>query len=749
MAQTGLSAKAILTLKGASFSRPIDVFNVLEYQIDTALDTDADQFSISVGDFGNDLIVSLARDVEVEVNIFVVGQSAIAPLHRGFSDEIGLDHESRLVINGRDISAVATDSQVSPDKWNNMSPAQIISKQARALKIGDRLNINNSKPFKLISTDGSESYWEFWYRLMRKRSKWLWTLADGTIIGNDLNYDSDPIYFFGEPAGDRSSRWVKVEAAQWKKSTSSRIGEVFVFGHRGDKPFIGKAIDDTIAHWIKKPTKILTDPHAHTQALADQTAKEEIFDSKVGALEWQLTIADPGFIVEQNTMAEVNLPSIGLKGKFFVVGTQTFGGTEGLYQVVRLRERNFAISKRTPPDPEPPESPTGTAASGIGYPGTDLGTNVRWAECFSRAAFNHAGPWDFKLFLAALIAICFCGEGGRNVREGGSTEWYQPPEILTDPKGWAKFQDLFGNEVGAPGNTFGREAGVGPMQLTDLSYKQAADRLKNPNVVDQYVGGRWWPCSNIEEAAIVLREKLQATGAERAGGQQTTTKPEDSLIWLGVKAYNGSGPLADAYLTKVKDCAIQQYLPMIEAGLQAAKDDAKNSVTVPAQLHCVNAPTRNYYNRVKTGPTDGIVALHDWLAGQGFRAGDPDPYAIDYTGHAGGPSSNTPGGTSYHYSGQAMDIGDGSGGEDGSYGPASAARLLVPTWNALWPLRNNLVQLIWAPNPIVVPEAPGAGGGYFCAISGGFSDHHKHIHVAFAGSAAQFNKLVSENVPKK
>jgi hypothetical protein len=719
MAKTGLSAKAAVKIHGQSTTRVVNVFNVLEYEIDSALDTDADSWSISIGDFDHDLIATLSRDIEVEMNIFVVGQSSLAPLHRGFADEIGLDQESKLIFTGRDITAVATDSQANPESWSNVRPSDIVAKQARELKIGDRLKLSPTNPFKHLNTDGSESYWEFWYRLYRKRSKWMWAEADGTIFADYLNYNNPATYFFGEPRDSRTSRWIKVETALWKKSTTSRIGEVFIFGHRGDTPFIGQAQDTSIQHWIKKPRKILQDSHAYNQNEARISALEEIFESKVGALEWVLMIADPGFIVRQNTMAEVNLPSIGLRGRFFVVGAQTIGGSQGLFQVVRLRERNFAASKRIPPDPEAPESPIGTIASGLGYPGTQLANEVRWAECFSRAAYKHHGPWDFSLFLSALMAISFCGEGGRNVREGGSTEYYTQPSPLLDPEGYRRHHELFANDPGTPGNPFLRDAGVGPMQLTTNSYKVAADKIYNPNIVDEFVGGRWWPCANIEEGAIVLREKLQATGAET----RPDNDPESGNIWLGVKAYNGSGPAADTYLARVKACALDTYLPIIQAGLTSARQAEKQQPASSAVFKCVNAPYLSFENRVSS-PTDGLYAMMSWLEENAGVQGDP---SINYSGHGSG------GGISYHYSGQAIDIGDATNSIDN----------LIRAWNLLFPLRLNLAQLIWAPTSIAVQQqAPNTPGGYFCGVSGGYSDHTDHIHVAYTGTAAQWAEIV-------
>jgi len=126
------------------------------------------------------------------------------------------------------------------------------------------------------------------------------------------------------------------------------------------------------------------------------------------------------------------------------------------------------------------------------------------------------------------------------------------------------------------------------------------------------------------------------------------------------------------------------------------------------------APPTSYANRVKQ-QTAGITAL------QGSLPGSKGSNAISYPGHAA---------KSYHYSGEALDIGDGGN-------PAA----LISDWNYLYPFRQNFAELIWDPPANVQAMAPGSGAGYFWGIPGKFSDHTDHIHVAFTGSAADFAKL--------
>jgi prophage tail gpP-like protein len=581
-----VGAYAVVTTAWGGTYKPKNVYRVQEFSVDAAMDTDTDQWSITLGDTDAQLVDVLKRDNEVRMQIFARDSKEFQVLQTGFADEVGFDLEGNLVFNGRDMTAVAVDSQALPNQWENGRPDKIITKEAHDLRIGSRVQIAPTKPFKHIARDGSESYWEFWYRLMRKRSMWLWAEPDGALIGGFLNYDKAPTYYFGVPKGTslvKSGKWIPVEQAAWKKTTTSRIGEIFVVGNNGTKNFVVHQPDDTIERWIKRPIKIITDTTARTENMANATAKEEMFDSMVGAVEWQLTVMETGRLIRQNTMAEVNLPTIGLHGTFFVVGAKTIMDSSGLYQVVRLREKGYALDKRIPSDPQLTES-QGSVDS-LGARNAAATIDVRWANCFVYAANNHHGPWAFKDFLAVLLAVCDCETGFRNVRQGGSEEHpgiHNVPSIVTDPAGYRHFRETFANQAGTPGS--GGERAVGPMQLYSRPFKVNADKLYDAQLVDEFVGGRWEPCSNIQEAAIVLR------GFARSAGVEAGTKiplPIDQ-IWPAVGMYNGGPDWRNkSESRKYVECVkgkFPGYLALIEAGMTLTSDTEQPATGTKSEL---------------------------------------------------------------------------------------------------------------------------------------------------------------------
>lgn len=554
--------------------RSVDTVDVEAYSVDSAMDTDTDSWTLQIGDPEHEFTEVLRRDNEVRVNLYGLGDGKVMNLHTGFADEITLDESSILSFTGRDITAVAVDSQRPPGNFRLVRPHVFVGKDARELGIANRLLLAKADPFQKFNVDGSETWWEVWYRLYRKRSMWIWAEPDGTLIAGKLNYNSNPTYYFGGKSGSRGTLqregWLPVETVEIRSNKQQRVWEVFVIGSRGDVAFIAKARDNTISQWIKKRQTFLRSSTAHNAAEARVEAWEELFEGKVGAVEIKLTIADPGFIVRQNRIARVNIPEVGLKGDYFVVGAQVYGtAQQGMYQVVRLRERNYAISRRRPDDPSVEEAPSEEAQFTPGGVGASLG--IRWRWHFVEAANRFHGAWPYKLFLGVLISICHQESGFANVREGSHEEYPTNPPSVFNRTAYNKFAASFAND--SKYGRVSREYGVGPMQLTSRGYKERADELGGTSP-DELVGARWNPRWNIMAAAEVLRAKLSAVGAEQSIGRGGDPY---ELIWPGVKAYNGAGSAADRYMRSVKSLYDDTYKDQVDEAVKAGQSAAREN----------------------------------------------------------------------------------------------------------------------------------------------------------------------------
>lgn len=668
---TEIKAKAVITTKwGGRGVRPVTVQRVLDYFIDSAVDTDSDSWNLTLGDPENGLVAMLKRDNEVRVNIYGVG-TTVESLHTGFADEIVMNDEGQITMSGRDITAPAVDATAPPGSFTNIRPQALVAREARELRIGDRLKLDSAAPFKLFERDGSESYWESWYRFYRKRGMWLWADADGSIYGAKLNYFSKPLYKFGRSPGRighaNSENWIPVETVEIRKNSQARVGEVWVIGHRGDIGFVAKAVDPTTSTWIKKPRRIIQGVHARNQAEALVEAWEEIHESKVGSIEVRLTVFSPGYVIRQNQMCEVNIPEMGLRGTFYIVGQRIVGGgTQGVAQEIRLREKLFAVSRRRAPDPKIPDPPSESTVRDT--PG-EL-TGVRWARHFVDAAYEFHRPWNFEFFLALLLSMCQVETGFRNVRRGGTTEWYDPNDVEREGRtaGQRNHSELFANHKENPLGGY-EEYAVGPMQLHYRPFKEQADAYGGKN--DEYIGGRWNPKANIRAAAKAFRGMLEGLDPK-----------DESTAYNAVGYYNGgvkwqSKAESRKYVSSVKKFLTDEFLEKAVDARGTAKDNSTSTGSESEKGKVYPLSIRHEgFPGYPTGNVAGHYAVRQNDQWQTWRAvdlgiahGTPvyamfsgviSPPNTNYSGYGGNSSSDprmaglrlhlvTDGGNAYYY----------------------------------------------------------------------------------------------------
>jgi cell wall-associated NlpC family hydrolase/prophage tail gpP-like protein len=608
---------AVITVNtGTQGSRQFRVQRVLNYTTDQSIDNDTDQFSIDIGNINQDLPAKLdlepclKRDNEVQVQLYLNDfKNDLVPVFNGIADTVQLETDHILSIAGRDTaSSLAVDSDALFGKWASIKPHKFIAERARKLGI-TRTRIAHMSEMKRVVTDGSEKEWAFWYRIARNKSMYMWTDSVGTLIVDKLDYGTAPIYNFGHPLRGKGG-FIKVIDVSYTSTKQGRLGKLLLYGETSPtaKKAVGiaaSAVDPHIRSWRKKPLAIqLSSTHRSIKELK-KDADEQIFESIVGAREVTLTIRDEGKLIKQNSICLVNLPEFNLTGLWFIVGVQRQGGPGGFTQLVRLRERNFAISKRVPEAPKLVRDPARLKpASAIADYLATHAPDIRWPDSFVLAT-NETGVkagWDFALFLGVLLAICTQETHFKNIREYGGaysgeewltyTKWINKHgggapgfENKTRGEGEAEYRKAFANAKGSRGNPYASrsaadgEAGVGPMQLTTRSFKEDADKLGWFGIPkrDELEGGRWNPDSNIRIGAKVLLGKLNAS---------PPANPQDpASIWLGVMRYNGS----PAYRDKVKKIYEENYKKVIQDAEKAVKSvrDGSTDTNIPVPGHGV------------------------------------------------------------------------------------------------------------------------------------------------------------------
>ena len=521
---------------------------VESFYVDSSLDNDADSWQLQIGDPAGDYLAMMNRDSEIRVELISADPGAAGHIMTGIADDITYDQDGAYTISGRDYACLALDSYCEPQKWKKVKPMYIIANQARKLGFPQIATNKVSKVKKTVKTDGSETFWEFWYRLVRNDKSYIWCGPNGALILNTLNYEQEVSYYFGTPLKTDSEyvkrAYISVEGLEIRKSTQGRVYQVWVAVNNGKLKQTIPVHDGSIGDWIKRPVKIIQDTKSHTVQGAKKSGWLEIYEGKVGAVEIRLVISDPTFVISPNHMCMVRIPEIDLAGVYFIVGTKVNAGPNGYIQEIRLREKDMALTRRIPAEPRiphPTKKPPELTTSNNQLSQEELDSYIaqlvpakpEWSDFFWNAAKKYQGSWDFDIFLSWLLAISKKETNFHNYRQiihkgVDAFEWYadypensvskfagtwgNPAGLVTGRKSTLtrkQYELSFCNKAGTHGLT--EDVGVGPMQLTTRKLKENADNLYSGSTAS---GG------SSPVSAATINAYLTSKGSPMAGHGQ-------------------------------------------------------------------------------------------------------------------------------------------------------------------------------------------------------------------------------------
>lgn len=753
---------AVITTKwnGGPYT-PLTVTSVEGYTIETNMDEDSDPFNIVIGDRFGEFAEMLGRDNEVRIQIFGIGEG-INYLLTGIVDTVVYSDDGVFVLSGRDRSCIATDTLAEPITYRQVRASDIIAQDASQLKVATRLDLTPTNLLGKVSTDGSETKWEFWYRYIRRASQYMWLEPDGTLKSGPLNYQLDPTYFFGDPIkGSDPAKWIPVETGEIHSTKQGRVFTPILYYHNGSRILpLGDIHDTTIGDWLRRPTKIYERKDIVHPRAATHFVREEIYESKVGVQEIKIVVPDPGVIIRQNSVCQINVPELQLGGTWFIVGTRIIADSTGFTQEVRLREVGFALSRRVPEDPptsqEPGKDTTDNLAGVL---------DVRWSQCFVDAANQWHGGHEFEWFLACLLGICQQETNFKNERAlGGGTndgfatapgvrgiDYFVWDKTVQGPQNgvhnFQEWQTSFGNE---PGAYVDFRLAVGPMQLYDNDFKVEADQVGGGKVSELY-GNRWEPCANIYIGAKALHDKavihhvdngpnenilaaLSAYGGSDAYGNNVYAK---ALVWYDQvkEAFSAASAQtkadADAAVQAVQGSVQDIAKSILDYHKQGKYRDDNGSelpqIQAMADGQRIDTPSCPQLGKIQLGSrTLGAVKL---LLDNGFLVGT-FALASDHT-HLGCGSR--------HSSGNAVDVSSVGTHETGfmavSGGGAACKRVVMQVMNLFRAQKRGVLK----PNQMI---CNGVGGNVDPQIQSlqlnGYEDdnyvdgdHTDHVHVGY------------------
>src|SRR3954465_8577225 len=85
---------------------PLLISSLQSYYIDTALDNDADTWTVDIGDPEGDYMALQQRDNEVRVNLFGIGHEGLSHMLTGVADEMEFQ-DGVWNLTGRDLTSLA------------------------------------------------------------------------------------------------------------------------------------------------------------------------------------------------------------------------------------------------------------------------------------------------------------------------------------------------------------------------------------------------------------------------------------------------------------------------------------------------------------------------------------------------------------------------------------------------------------------------------------------------------------------
>jgi prophage tail gpP-like protein len=188
--------RAVVNTRWKNGYADLPVYSVESYYVDTALDNDTDTWNLAIGDPRGEFMELMKRDSEIRIKLFGAGKQG--QIMTGIADDASYA-DGTWTLTGRDYSSLATDSTVPPTHFRQLRAWAIVDSQAKGLGFRNRRLTQGKMVKKVQFTDGSESYWDFWWRLYRKEQMWIWCEPDGTLIASTLNYSNNVDYYIGDP----------------------------------------------------------------------------------------------------------------------------------------------------------------------------------------------------------------------------------------------------------------------------------------------------------------------------------------------------------------------------------------------------------------------------------------------------------------------------------------------------------------------------------------------------------------------
>lgn len=284
-----------------------------ELYVETNLDIPADFFQIVIENPLNEWGKGINAG-RFAPNDQVIIEQENTQILRGITDEVRCywdDVTSKIEMDGRDYSQLLLDNSAEPRTYNQLSFGDYMKTIATPYGFSKfRVNSLKDQALQKITVEPGDSQWDTLHREARRLGMWLWCMPDGTLVADELNYGSAPLYRFSNEESDS----IKIKKLDMKEDGTYIRGEVWVRGY-GQKTFLTKYQHQGLIDQGFDKRRII-ETNAKNSKEAETMAKRFIEETLIGNYEIQITV-NGKHSIEVNQTAYVKDKITGIEGVFF------------------------------------------------------------------------------------------------------------------------------------------------------------------------------------------------------------------------------------------------------------------------------------------------------------------------------------------------------------------------------------------------------------------------------------------------
>lgn len=311
-----------------------EILRISQYDIETSLDIPADYFSITIENPINLDRTGMNSGIFNPNDYFEIKENGKTIL-TGIADDVDEywdEDGSKIEITGRDKSMILLENDAEPKTYYKMKLSSYIHTIANKYGFKVRVNPKHDKVLNKSIVEVGDSEWDTILRETKRFGIWLWCEPDGTLVADELRYNSKVSYTFS----NNIVNTIRIKRFSKKKRGADIKNEVWIRGH-DKKSFTVKYKDSEFTNEGYNRRSIIEDGDVKNVSKGQEVAKNFIVERKRGNFEIELTINGKHHI-ETNRTAYVKDNITKTDGVYLIMGVRsTKSESSGSEKIIRLR----------------------------------------------------------------------------------------------------------------------------------------------------------------------------------------------------------------------------------------------------------------------------------------------------------------------------------------------------------------------------------------------------------------------------